>query len=476
MTTQRLQGIILAAGKSSRFNTSMTKLSFSLCGQELLVYPVKLLAALKIPTLLVLGYQKEVLLTNLHKHDLAPSYIEQEEQRGTGHAVRLTQPFWQADHTLIMNGDMPLVTDDIISTLITTHMESNSTLSLVIAHNNDLTLAGYGRIVREQGRISIVEAHDFVGDSTTHCFINAGIYLIKRSFLEKTIEHLEPNQKSGELYITDLVKKANEMGEPIQTVTAPFDAIRGINTLKELWIAEHIIRSEIINLWMNQGVRFIAPQTVHIDKNVTIGPDTIIAPGVQLCGGTTIGKKCLIDAFSVITNSQISNNVSIHPHSVITDAILYDHVQVGPLAHIRNQSIIFSNAHIGNFVEVSKSSVGPATKAKHLAYLGNAQIGSAVNIGAGTITCNYNGTIKQTTIIEDNAFIGANSSLIAPVTIGQSALVGAGSVITHNVPSHALAIARAQQITKEHYTLPPEKQSMPQEPQTIVDNSMVQVS
>ncbi len=451
MASVNLQAIVLAAGKSTRFNTSKTKLSFMLCGQEMVLYPLKLLLHLNIRPHLVLGYQKEYLLSLLDEHSLNLTFTEQQEQKGTGHALLCTQEQWSADHILVMNGDMPLLSEGVIQSLIDRHREKDATISLVIAHNSDPSVTGYGRIVKQHGRISIVEARDFTGDTTVDCCLNAGIYIFKRSFLEKTLPKLQHNSTNGELYITDLIKMASETDEPLELVSAPFDSIRGVNTLQDLWIAEQIKRADIIKFWMAQGVRFTAPQTTHIDYGVILEPDTTINTGVQLRGTTSVGRNCFIDAFSVITNTQLHDNVTVHPHSVISDSEIHRDTQVGPFAHIHHKSTLQDKSIIGNFVEVTRSSIGTQSKAKHLAYIGDAFIGSRVNVGAGAVVCNYNGVSKHPTIIEDGADIGSNSSLIAPLTVGKESFIGAGSVITKNVPSHALTLSRSEQIIKEQY-------------------------
>lgn len=451
MASVNLQAIILAAGKSTRFNTSKTKLSFTLCGQEMLFYPLKLLLHLTIKPHLVLGYQKERILSLLEKNSINLPFTEQREQKGTGHALLCTRERWNADHILVMNGDMPLLSEGVIQSLIERHKEKDATISLVIAHNSDPSVTGYGRIVKQNDRISIVEARDFTGDSSVDCCLNAGIYIFKRSFLERTLPKLQPTNTNGELYITDLIKKASEADETIELISAPFDSIRGVNTLQDLWIAEQIKRADIIRSWMSQGVRFTAPQTAHIDYGVTLEPDTTINAGVQLRGTTHVGRNCFIDAFSIITNTRLHENVIVHPHSIISDSEIYKDSQVGPFAHIHHKTTVQDNSVIGNFVEVTRSSVGIQSKIKHLAYVGDTFIGSHVNIGAGTVICNYNGISKNPTIIEDNAQIGSNSSLIAPLTIGKESFIGAGSVITKNVPSHALALSRSEQVIKEQY-------------------------
>lgn len=447
-----LQAVILAAGRSSRFNTQNSKLSFPLCGQELISYPAKLLSNLSIPMTFVVGFQKEKIQKIITLHQIPHvSFIEQKEQKGTGHALWCTQKNWTKDHILVMNGDVPLVTQEVIKHLTTKHVHCNAAISFVTTLSTSQCSAGYGRVIKENGCIKIVEARNFIGERSPEQPLNAGIYLIKRSFLEQAISDLKPNEKTGEIYITDLVAYAQNKQLPVATINAPFDTVRGVNTLKELWALEHIKRSEIITHWMDKGVRFAAPQTVIIDLNVTIGPDTFIDSNVTLLQNTHIGCNCFIGHGSHIYNAHIKNSVKIHPYSVIDSSQIFDHAQIGPFAHIRGTSTIQNNAFIGNFVEVNRSHIGSHTKAKHLAYLGDAYTGEKTNIGAGTITCNYNGVSKHQTVIEDGAHIGSNNSLVAPVTIGKNSLTAAGSTITENVPENALALGRARQTTKTEY-------------------------
>ncbi|MGC2310071.1 MAG: bifunctional UDP-N-acetylglucosamine diphosphorylase/glucosamine-1-phosphate N-acetyltransferase GlmU [Candidatus Babeliaceae bacterium] len=448
-----VQGIILAAGKSSRFKTDQTKLVQTLCGQAMIVYGVKVLAQHNIPLTILVGYQKEAVQNCLAPYNFSSlTFIEQQEQKGTGHALLCSQDTWTAKHLLVMNGDMPLVTPEIITSLLKHHENTRATITFATAHNADPTLEGYGRVIKNESaqQIEIIEARHFQGDTATYCCVNAGIYLLRTDFVKKALTQLPPHD-SGELYITDLIAQASRQGLVVETVKVPFDNIRGINTLKELWTAEHIKRSEIIGYWMEQGVRFSAAQNVHVDVDVEIGANSFVGAGSLLIKGTKIGKNCHIEAFSFISNSIIDDHTRILPHCVIEDSQIASHAVIGPFAHVRNGSHIKENALIGNFVEVTRSEVGPLSKAKHLAYIGNACIGSQVNIGAGTITCNYNGYSKQITTIKDHAFIGSNNCLVAPVTIGEHAITAAGSVITEDVPDYALAFARSRQINKEGY-------------------------
>ncbi len=451
MAHPTLQAIILAAGKSSRFKTAQSKLTFTLCGQALIAYPVHLLASAQIPTTLVVGHQKEEVITALGNYQKTIAIIEQKEQRGTGHAVACTRESWQSSEILVMNGDMPLVQPETISQLVEQHRRRGAAVSFVTAHHPDPSSGAYGRVITENGSVKIVEARDFTGDVTQNCCINAGIYLFDRIFLEKELTRLEPATTSNELYLTDLIGAASKQGLVVTTLEAPFDSVRGINTLKELWTAEHIKRSELIEKFMEQGVSFAAPHTVHIDHDVTIGANTNIGAGVHLTKGAKIGTGCSIGAFSHIEQSVIADYVTIKSHTIVMQSVIGMHSTVGPFAHLRNQTTIGTQSVIGNFVELSKSSVAQQTKIKHLSYIGNAQVGSHVNVGAGTIVCNYDGFTKHQTVIKDQASIGSLNSLVAPVTIHERALTAAGSTITEDVPADALAIARARQTNKEGY-------------------------
>lgn len=449
---RNLQAIILAAGKSTRFNTKQSKLIEKICGQEMILYPTKLLASLEISTTLVVGYQREILESVVRKnHGERIKFVHQKEQIGTGHALLCTQDLWDKKNILILNGDVPLITTDMVTNIYQKHMKENAQITFVTAHNIDPTPNAYGRVIQENDKIKIVEAKDDKEERREHCCINAGIYLINKEFLQRAIHDLQKSSVTGELYITDLINIASQKGLKVETLSVPFDLIRGINTLQELWAVEQIKRSELIKYWMDKGIRFWSAQNNHIDLNVTIGAGTQIEAGVQLYGSTKIGENCKIEAFSILQDATLENNVTILPHSIIKESTIQDNAKVGPFAHVHSNSIIGQQAHIGNFVDVKKSDIGQNSKIKHLAYIGDSLVGKDVNIGAGTITCNFNGLTKEKTVIEDNAYIGSNNSLIAPIKIGKDAFTAAGSVITKDVPENALAIARAHQVNKEEY-------------------------
>ena len=350
-----------------------------------------------------------------------------------------------------MNGDMPLVSHKTIDELYEKHNKEDAVISFVTAHNCDDEAAHYGRVIKKASSLSIIEAKEFTGDKANNCSVNAGIYLIKKNFLEQSIKKLQKSSITHEWYITDLIKIASDQKLPITTVEVPFDSIRGINNFKELWESEQIIKSQIIQFWMSEGVRFLNPLTTHIDQNVSIGAGSSIQSHVHITGHTSIGRNCTIEPFSIIKDSIIGNNTIIHSHSIVKNSAIENNGHIGPYAHIKQESIIKSNSVVGNFVEVKNSVIGEKSKTKHLTYIGDSTLGEAVNVGAGTVICNYDGKHKHQTTIEDKVFIGSNSTLIAPLHIEKNSFIAAGSTITDDIPQDTLAIARQRQTNKVNY-------------------------
>lgn len=344
MILPQLQGVILAAGRSTRFKTNNTKLSYTVCGQEMVLYPAKLLASMNVPMTFIVGYHKETVQSIVERARIpGVSFIEQTEQRGTGHAVLCSRSEWHTDHILVLNGDVPLITKELIENLAHQHVTTGAAVSLVVSHFDSLE-SGYGRIVHTKDSVKIVEARDFIrdyaNDTSEYPWINAGIYLFERNFLEQTLPALPINQRANELYLTDMIHAASEQKKIITTVPAAYDLVRGVNTLKELWTVEHIKRSEIISRWMDAGVRFSAAHNAYVDLDVEIGAGTFIGAGVLLMRGTHIGTNCWIDAFSCITNSVIHDNARIMPHSVITNSEIGAHATIGPFAHLHDNAVI----------------------------------------------------------------------------------------------------------------------------------------
>lgn len=446
-----IQAIILAAGTSSRFKTGRTKLIEKICGRPMILYPTGIMQQLGLKTVMVVGFQKESIQEAV-ENNFADSvtFIHQKEQKGTGHAIACTKDSWTADHILVLNGDMPLITQDIIEKIIKKHLESDAAISFATAHHCDPE-ALYGRVIQADNNIQIIEAKDFEGDLAEQCCVNAGIYLIKKDFLLNHIDQLHNNNASKEWYITDLVNIASKKQLKVVTVSVPFDRIRGVNDFKELWAAEQIKKSEIIQHWMAQGVRFCIAHNVQIDWNVTIGSGSFIGSGAQLLEGTKVGKDSTVGAFSFLKNTTIGDRTHVYPHSYCDSSTIGNDASVGPFCYIHGNSELHDNAVVGSFVEVNRSTIGSFSKAKHLAYLGDTVIGQHVTVGAGLVACNYDGAKKHQTIIKDNAFIGGNNTFVAPVVIGASAITAAGSTITEDVPANALAIARERQVNKENY-------------------------
>jgi len=468
----RVQAVILAAGKSTRFNTGKTKLVEPLCGRPMVLYPIEVLDSLNVPITVITGYQKEVVEKCIAHLFPAVQFVEQHEPLGTGHAVLCTRDTWRADIILILNGDIPLITKEIIQDLVRTHIETNASVSFVTSHYEQSATNGYGRVVKTSDGIEIVEARHYRGEFSESCCINAGVYAVNRTFLESYIPHLACNKDSHEFYLTDLIKTASADGHIVSTTVVPFDAVRGVNTMHELWAAEQIKRAELISKWMEHGVRFVMPQSVHIDYTVTIAVGSCIGAGVQLLGTTVIGKHVTIEPYCILKNGIIDDNVTVHSHSVITDSHIGLDAHVGPFAHIRNQSVIQQRSVIGNFVEIKKSSIGTETKIKHLSYVGDAHIGNNVNIGAGTVICNYDGVKKYETVIENNVFIGSNNTLIAPLTVHHNALTAAGSTITKDVPPYTLAFGRSRQVNKEGYYQMRDIAGIPDKSEIAVSNTL----
>lgn len=338
MINHNLQAIILAAGKSKRFKTLTSKLVEKLCGKEMILHITSALQSLGIEMTMVVGHQKELVQETVVKHHgNSIKFITQDKQEGTGHAVLCSKPTWHKHQILVMNGDMPLVNSQLIELLYQRHQETNAAMTLAMAYDIDPSGA-YGRIIQRCSSISIIEAKEFTYKIEDYPFINAGIYLFDRSFLASAIEKVQRNSVSNEFYITDLVKIASDQQKIITTVPVELDKVRGINTIKELWQAEQVLRSEIIISWMNKGVRFSMPHTVHVDIDVNIGEGTIIDPCVQLIGATCIGCHCRIGSFSQISDAQLHDHVTVQPHCIINDTIITAQSSVGPFAYISRDS------------------------------------------------------------------------------------------------------------------------------------------
>jgi bifunctional UDP-N-acetylglucosamine pyrophosphorylase/glucosamine-1-phosphate N-acetyltransferase len=359
-------------------------------------------------------------------------------------------PCMQEGRVVVLYGDCPLLTPATIQSLLAAHDAAAPSATLITTVLDDPT--GYGRIFLDAlGRVvDIIEEKAATVEQKSLKQINSGIYCFEAAHLWSALERVTPNPASGEIYLTDLVKLLRSEGH----YTVPFELndpaeMMGINTRVELAEVDAILRARKTRQLMLSGVTIQKPDTVTIDCDVEIGQDTVIGPFAQILGRTTIGRECSIGASSIVENSTLGDGVKVFPFSSIQDSTLDDNAEAGPYARLRMNAHLENNAHVGNFVELKKTSLGAGSKAMHLAYLGDSTIGAKANIGAGTITCNYDGVKKSPTVIGDGAFVGSNSTLVAPVEVGAGSYVAAASVVTHPVPPDALAIGRARQVNKD---------------------------
>jgi bifunctional UDP-N-acetylglucosamine pyrophosphorylase/glucosamine-1-phosphate N-acetyltransferase len=417
--------------------SSMPKVLHRIAGKPMVQYAIE--AAFSIGSqrpIVVIGHGAEQVQNTIGDR---VEFVLQVPQRGTGHA--LLQARDQLDPScatvLVLYGDTPFLSAETIRRLLGAQREAGAVLSLVTFTPNDPAL--YGRIIRDdQGRLlDIVEYKEATPEQRAIREVNSGIFCYQTAWLLDRLSKLQPRAGHGEYYLTDLVNIAARENAVTATCSCDEAEVLGINDRAQLAAAERLMHDAINTRHMLNGVTLIDPATTYIEASVTIGPDTIIYPGAHLRGQTVIGRECVIGPNTLIENSQIGNQVEIVA-SLIEGSVIEDHVDIGPFSHMRQGAHLSEGVHIGNFAEVKDSTLGPGTKQGHFSYLGNATIGAHVNIGAGTITCNYDGQRKHPTTIGDNTFIGSDTMLVAPVNIGHDAKTGAGSVVTRDVSDHEL--------------------------------------
>jgi len=445
---ENIATIILAAGKGTRMKSDRVKVLHPLLGLPMLYYTVDLsLNHIKAEkTIVVVGHQADQIEERFK--DFKIEYALQKEQLGTAHAVLQTLPLLHEFNgtVLILCGDVPLVKPKTLRSFIDTFWSNDSTLSVLTAVVK--APYGYGRILRsEEGWLEkIVEEKDASEEERLIREINTGIYCVKASFLKEGLKEIGKENTQGEYYLTDLVEVARKRDLRCSAhMVADSAEVMGINTRVDLAVAIEVLRQEKVKELMLSGVTILDPKTTYVDKTVEIGMDTTLYPNCTIEGKTQIGERCLIEPNVKISDSVIGNDVTIRTNSVITESKIDDHASIGPFAHLRPLSEIKTKAKIGNFVEVKKSTIGKGSKANHLAYIGDSLVGEEVNIGAGTITCNYDGFKKHQTIIGDRVFVGSNVELVAPVKVGSHSSIGAGTTVTKDVPEGALAISRVKQ-------------------------------
>ncbi|MFC0472881.1 bifunctional UDP-N-acetylglucosamine diphosphorylase/glucosamine-1-phosphate N-acetyltransferase GlmU [Halalkalibacter kiskunsagensis] len=443
--------IILAAGQGTRMKSKLYKVLHPVCGKSMVQHVVDQVSSLGFEEkVTVVGFGAEVVQEQLGDQ---VSYVVQKEQLGTGHAVMQAAGILEDKEgtTVVLCGDTPLLTAETIDHLLAHHANEGAKATVLTAVAENPT--GYGRVIRSNAGLveRIVEHKDATEEEKNVHEINTGTYCFDNKALFEALQKVGNNNAQGEYYLPDVIEILKKSGETISAYQTPsFDETLGVNDRVALSEAERIMKQRINEHWMRQGVTIIDPNNTYISTESTIGQDTVLYPGTMIQGASHIDSGCTVGPNTEINNSIIGQDTVIR-QSVVYNSKVGKNVSIGPFAHIRPDSSISDDVRIGNFVEIKKSNMGKGSKASHLSYIGDADVGSDVNFSCGAVTVNYDGKNKFKTIIEDGAFIGCNANLIAPVTVGKDALVAAGSTITDDVPGKALSIARARQTNKADY-------------------------
>ncbi len=446
---------ILAAGKGTRLKSRHPKVLHQIAGKSLLGHVVAAASRIVPPENIfaIIGHEANLVRETLQSTGI--QFVLQIEQRGTGHALMAAREALQGfSHVLVLSGDVPLIHPETIERVRDFHIANQAAMTVLTAEPADPT--GYGRVFRKFKNAEptdevdrIVEQKALHNHEDEQREINSGIYAFAVGQLYSHIDRLTTDNPAGEFYLTDMASVLGNAGDKVLALRAEdSNEVLGVNTRVELAELDAKLRAKKTRQLMEAGTTIFRPETCDIDDDVEIGADTVIEPFVQIIGQTKIGSDCRIRSYSVITNCRIGDKVLIRPGCIMEDSMVRDGAQIGPYSHLRPGSDVGEEAHVGNFVETKKTKLGKGSKANHLSYLGDAVIGERVNIGAGTITCNYDGVNKHETVIEDGAFVGSDSTLVAPVKIGKGAYVGAASCITEEVPADALALGRGRQVTK----------------------------
>ena len=463
-TVPGLAVVVMAAGLGKRMQSKQAKVLQPVAGRAMVLYSIELgerLAGNRIAV--VVGHQADrvgqvIKEATSGSDGRAPiSIVEQRELLGTGHAVLQSRPVFAASGRsapalfLILNGDTPLLREETLRELLLVHRKENAAVTILTAILEDAS--GYGRVVRQPSagnRVSrVVEDRDADANEKSIGEINVGTYVVDGEFLFSALEKLRPGNAQREYYLTDIVQTAVAQGRCVAAVVLenPEEGL-GVNTRRQLAEAELVVRRRIRNRWLDAGVRMIDPASTWIDAGVTIGKDSVLYPNVILEGATAIGEDCIVRSGTRVTDCVVGNRVEILDHCVLRDSRIEDEATLGPFTHLRPQVWVRKGSKVGNFVEMKKTELGEGSKVNHLSYLGDTTVGKRVNIGAGTITCNYDGVRKAETVIGDGVFIGSDTQLIAPVTVGAGSVIAAGTTVTENVPADSLVIARVSQVTR----------------------------
>lgn len=443
----------MAAGKGTRLKSKRAKVLHEIGGKALLRHVIASASQIVPPHDIFVVIGHEASHVEAAVKDTGVKFVHQAEQRGTGHAIQVAQSAVQGySSLLVLSGDVPLLKPETIARLRDFHFEQRAAMTILTAAPDDP--AGYGRVLRQKPGspevAAIIEQKALSPEQQNLHEINSGIYAFETKPLFAHIGEIRADNAHGEYYLTDLASLLVEAGERVVAIEAPHAAeVLGANTIAEMMDLDRELRMETARKLMANGVTIIRPDTVMIDSSVEVGADTIIEPFVQLLGETRIGEDCRIRSYSVIEDSTLDDHVLVRQGCVIVGSRIAHSALIGPFSHLRPESDIGEGAHIGNFVETKKAKVGPGSKANHLTYLGDTEIGTGSNIGAGVITCNYDGVHKHRTLIGDRVFVGSDSTLVAPLTVGDGSYIAAGSCITEDVPENSLALGRSRQTTKE---------------------------
>ncbi len=446
MKHDKLAAVILAAGKGTRMKSAQPKVVHPVAGRPMVTFPVDRARQLGCqPTVLVVGHGAEAVQALLADHPV--SFAVQDEQLGTGHALLCARQALQgfAGTLLLLCGDVPLLRDETLEQLIAEHEKNHAAVTVLTAQLAEPF--GYGRVLREGDEVlGIVEEKDASREQKLIREINTGIYAFEAPFVFEALSGVGCENAQREYYLTDVLAAARSAGRRVGAVVLEdADEAMGINDRVQLAQASTVMRRRINERLMREGVTLVDPEQTYIEPQVEIGADTLIYPGVCLGGATRIGSGCLIEAQVTIRDCRLDDNIHVKAGSVLEGSQIGPETAIGPMAHLRPGTVLAGHNKIGNFVETKKSYIGLGSKASHLTYIGDAELGANVNIGCGTITCNYDGVNKHKTIIEDDVFVGSDTQFVAPVRIGRNSLIGAGSTITKDVPANALALSRSEQ-------------------------------
>lgn len=446
-----IKAVILAAGKGTRMKSDLPKVLHRAAGKTMAEWAINSVALVdKTPTI-VIGHSKELVMKTLGQ---SADYAFQDEQKGTGHAVMMAvDSIKNSDYSVITYGDMILLKQESIKKLVDYTIEKNLDAAMLTAIADDPS--GLGRIIKDEDGfvLKIVEHKDASDEQRQIKEINTGLFCFKTNLLISSLDKLDCNNAQSEYYLTDTIEIINNENGKIGRILIDSLEALGTNDRAQLALSAKELRSRINEQHMLAGVTLIDPDNTYIDADVKIGNDTTIYPGCVIEGNTEIGSGCIVYGSSIIQNSKIENNITIKA-STITDSYIDSNTNIGPNAYLRPKSKVGKNCKVGDFVEIKNSNIGDNTKISHLAYVGDADIGTDVNLGCGVVVVNYDGKNKYRTVVGDGAFIGCNTNLVSPVKVGKGAYTAAGSTITDDVPGDALAIARSKQINKEGWKKP----------------------